>query len=88
MVEDNGAPVDPIANEEAAFLVEPHAMEPAVSVQPSAASAESDPDSAQSLPPLEDLVQRIPAPTRELMEELFRARFVTVRRIPKSALKS
>ena len=37
---------------------------------------------------MEDLVKRIPAPTRELMEELFRARFVTVRRIPQSALKS
>jgi len=32
-------------------------------------------------------VKRIPAPTRELLEELFRARFVTVKRIPKSALK-
>ncbi len=36
---------------------------------------------------MEDLVKRIPAPARELMEELFRARFVTVKRVPKSALK-
>ena len=41
-----------------------------------------------SLSPMEDLVKRIPAPTRELMEELFRARFVTVKRLPKTALKS
>jgi len=41
-----------------------------------------------SLPPMEDLVKRIPAPARELMEELFRARFVTVKRVPKTALKS
>jgi len=58
-----------------------------LSVQPSAVSTDSDPDSNQSLPPMEDLVKRIPAPTRELMEELFRARFVTVRRVPRSALK-
>jgi hypothetical protein len=37
---------------------------------------------------MEDLVKRIPAPTRELMEELFRARFVTVRRIPSRDLKT
>ena len=43
--------------------------------------------SVRDLPPMEDLVKRIPAPTRELLEELFRARFVTVKRIPQSALK-
>jgi len=42
---------------------------------------------AAPLPPLEDLVGRIPAPTRELVEELFRARFVTVKRLPAGALK-
>ena len=42
----------------------------------------------ESLPPLEDLVKRIPSATRDLLEELFRARFVTVKRVPKSALKS
>jgi len=40
------------------------------------------------LPPMEDLVKRIPAAARELLEELFRARFVTVKRVPKSALKA
>jgi len=34
------------------------------------------------------LVKRIPLATRDLLEELFRARFVTVKRVPKSALKS
>jgi len=37
---------------------------------------------------MEDLVQRIPVAARDLMEDLFRARFVTVKRIPKSALKN
>jgi hypothetical protein len=40
------------------------------------------------LPPMEDLVKRIPMPARDLMEELFRAKFITVKRIPSSALKS
>jgi hypothetical protein len=39
------------------------------------------------LPPMEDLVKRIPMPARDLMEELFRAKFITVKRIPHSALK-
>ncbi len=40
-----------------------------------------------SLPPMEDLVKRIPMPARDLLEELFRAKFVTVKRLPQSALK-
>ena len=39
------------------------------------------------LPPMEDLVKRIPMPAHDLMEELFRAKFITVKRIPQSALK-
>jgi hypothetical protein len=39
------------------------------------------------LPPMDDLVQRIPATVRATVEELFRARFITVKRIPQSALK-
>jgi len=37
---------------------------------------------------MEDLITRIPGAARELMEELFRARFITVKRIPKTALKN
>lgn len=39
------------------------------------------------LPPMEDLIGRIPASAREMIEELFRARFVTVKRMPKAILK-
>ncbi|MBI2516754.1 MAG: hypothetical protein HYV95_07535 [Opitutae bacterium] len=45
-------------------------------------------DEQGDLPPLDDLVQRIPAATRELIDELFRAKFITVKRVPKSALKN
>ena len=56
-------------------------------VTPALEHVESPPEEKGDLPPMEDLVKRIPAPARELMEELFRARFVTVKRVPQSALK-
>ncbi|MDB6115648.1 MAG: hypothetical protein JWQ62_2593 [Lacunisphaera sp.] len=58
-------------------------------VTPTLMHTETPPDeeAAGDLPPMEDLVKRIPGPARELMEELFRARFVTVKRMPQSALK-
>ncbi len=56
-------------------------------VTPALEHTESPVEPKGDLPPMEDLVKRIPAPTRELLEELFRARFVTVKRLPKSALK-
>jgi len=39
------------------------------------------------LPPLDQLVKRIPAEVRATLDDLFRAKFVTVRRMPKKALK-
>jgi hypothetical protein len=46
---------------------------------------ESDP---KALPPLDVLVQRIPPEVRETLEDLFRARFVRVQKLPRAALKS
>lgn len=40
------------------------------------------------LPAMEDLVQRIPAEARGALDELFRARFVRVQRIPRKALRA
>jgi len=40
------------------------------------------------LPKLDELVNRIPAESRELLEELFRAKFTTVRRVKASDLKN
>jgi hypothetical protein len=39
-------------------------------------------------PPLDSLVQRIPSETRETLEELFRAKFVGVRRFPAKSFKA
>ena len=56
-------------------------------VTPALMHVESAPVENGELPPMEDLVKRIPMPARDLMEELFRAKFITVKRIPQSALK-
>ena len=40
------------------------------------------------LPSLDDLVKRIPADVRETLEDLFRVKFVAVKRIAPSSLKS
>lgn len=52
---------------------------------PEDATEDSEPG---ALPKLDELVARIPAEVRETLEDLFRARFVAVRRVPKKALKA
>jgi len=78
------APSGPASEEEAVFLAQEReaGVVPGLPVQ-----AGDSEDEKGDLPPMENLVKRIPGPARELMEELFRARFVTVKRVPKSALK-
>lgn len=84
MPADEGAPVGPSDSEESAFLAEQRQAGAANGTATPAAAAEEE---KGDLPPLDDLVQRIPPATRELIDELFRAKFITVKRIPKSALK-
>lgn len=69
-------------------MAEQKTAEPVSSAPRAAANGNSEAEPAGPLPPLDDLVQRIPPATRELIDELFRAKFVTVKRVPKSALKS
>jgi hypothetical protein len=75
-------PTDEMA--ESAFRAEARARgEPVVPVKAQEAEAvESGP-----LPPLDELVKRIPPEVREVLDELFRAKFVTVKRVPERALK-
>lgn len=77
-------PAGPASEEEAAFLAQEREMGIATSTL---MHPESPPEEKGDLPPMDDLVKRIPMAARDLMEELFRARFVTVKRIPRSALK-
>jgi hypothetical protein len=78
------APAGPSSEEEAAFLAQERELG---IVTPQLMHAESPPEEKGDLPPMDELVKRIPAPAREALDELFRARFVTVKRLPQSALK-
>lgn len=71
---------------ESAFLAE--ARERGEKVPVRKRDAADDATEAGSLPALDELVQRIPAETRELLDDLFRAKFTTVRRVPAKALKT
>ncbi len=54
---------------------------------PPAAPEVAEEAGAGSLPPLDELVQRIPADVRGLLDDLFRAKFTAVKRVPSKALK-
>lgn len=53
-----------------------------------ASTEDGDETVAAALPELDALVQRLPSEVRETLDELFRARFVAVKRVPARALKS
>lgn len=82
--DEEGAPVFDEAAE-SAFRAE--ARERGETVVARVAGPEPEEADPKALPPLEQLVQKIPAEVRETLDELFRARFVRVARVPKSALK-
>lgn len=84
--EGNGA-TWPDESAEAAFLADSRERGEPVVVVKTADEAPEETDT-KALPPLSELVERIPSEVRETLEELFRARFVNVKRIPKKALKS
>lgn len=77
---------------EAAFLATAReggeVIVPVAPVVPAVREAATDDESKTALPALDVLVQRIPAEVRETLEDLFRAKFTTVRRVPAKALDS
>lgn len=74
------------------------AMQAAMEVEAAERSAKSKPSRRQveaaetldggPLPSLEDLIAKVPAELQEKMDELFRAKFQTVKRVPPAVLKS
>lgn len=83
---DDGPPIYDEAAE-SAFRAE--ARERGETVTASRAVAETVEETEKgALPPLDELVKKIPAEVRETLEDLFRAKFVKVQRVPKKALKS
>jgi hypothetical protein len=83
---EDGAPPPVDEAAESAFLAE--AKERGEVVVPKPPSEAEETHAKTPLPALDDLVSRIPADVREVLEDLFRARFVTVKRFPKKALKT
>jgi hypothetical protein len=81
------APSGPSSEEEAMFLAEQREAAGDEHAPPKVAQMDIE-DEKSELPPMEDLIKRIPLATRETLEELFRARFITVKRVPKSALNN
>ena len=84
---ENGANVWPDESAEAAFIAGQNEQGVPVPVS-AAAEAREEADPQAPLPSLDELVKRIPPEARELLDELFRAKFVAVKRVPKQALKA
>lgn len=73
---------------ESAFLSEARERgEPAKASRAAVEDVEERED-AKALPRLDELVEKLPVETRELLDELFRVKFVAVRRVRKADLKS
>lgn len=85
--DEGEAPIGPTEAEEAALLADQAAAAPRETGTASDDVANEPDDAPAKLPAIEDLVPRIPAAAREVLDELFRARFVRVQRVPRKALK-
>lgn len=91
---DDDAPHWPDEAAESSFLAEqPTQVVTATSSVAAGAAAskvqgaEGESEPPVSLPQLQSLIDRIPADAMETLDELFRARFVSVKRVQKSSLK-
>lgn len=82
---DDGTPPGFDEAAESAFLAEARERGEVVAAPVAIDYAEST--DARPLPRLEELVNRLSPEVRQMLDDLFRARFVTVKRIPKRALK-
>lgn len=73
---------------ESAFLAEARDRGEVVKPARATEDAAEEHADAKALPSLDALVNRIPAEVRDTLEDLFRAKFVKVQRVPKRALKA
>ena len=87
---DDEAPWPTDAAGESAFLAEARERgEPAIAALPAGvAKAGEVEDEKGPLPGLDEMMQRIPPEVREVLEELYRAKFTAVRRVPAKHLKA
>jgi hypothetical protein len=88
-VPDDEAPEWPDETVESAMRAEQREREgDTPAPRPAKPAADVDEDEQKPLPQLDVLIPQIPSVVLETLEELFRARFTSVQRVPKSALKS
>jgi hypothetical protein len=75
---------------ESAFRAEARQRGEPLSAPAPAAEPEEETENGdkKNLPPVEELVKRLSPEVREVLDDLFRAKFTTVRRVPAKALKS
>jgi hypothetical protein len=76
----------PGETDEASFLADAR-LRGDDSPAPAPVAAAEETGAPADLPPLEQLVARIPAEVREALDDLFRAKFTRVRRVSRAALK-
>lgn len=82
------APQWPDDAAESSFRAEARDRGETVKAARTTVEAVEDAADAKALPKLEDMVEKIPAEVRDVLEDLFRAKFVRVQKIPKRLLKS
>lgn len=87
-LQDDMAPLWPDENAEAAYLGEAKARGEALAPAAAAEAGEESSETNAALPSVDALKQRIPANVLEAVDDLFRAKFTKVTRVPKKALKS
>ena len=86
---ENGTNVWPDEHAEAAFIADARQRgEPVVAVVATREAAEEKEDEKQALPALAELMKRLAPEVRETLDDLFRAKFTGVRRVPKQCLKT
>lgn len=87
-LQDDMAPLWPDENAEAAYLSEAKGRGETPAPTATAEAIEETTDASAALPSLEALKQRLPAKVLEAVDDLFRAKFTKVTRVPKKALKT
>ncbi len=88
-LQDDMPPLWPDEAAETAFLSEAKARgEVPAPAAAEATATEETPDASAPLPSLDELVKRLTPGVRETLDDLFRAKFVKVQRVPKKALKA
>ena len=85
---ENGTNVWPDEAAETVFLEEQRASADEAATAVVSKAKEEQPELSLPLPALEELVNRLAPETLEMLDDLFRAKFVSVRRVPKDVLKS